>query len=96
MINLITQGESYLLLCPVCGDCWARIQGASPDHFWHRYITCEPHAFQGDRYTVSASLLEVEWADNELLDQLPPELVEREFKLHLGLREPQAFLKETL
>ena len=83
MIQVTTKSESsYLLICPVCFDCWARIEG-SLRIFYHRYVCCEDHSATAYGYHPAGCLLEVEECDVTLLDSLPPELIEREFNLYL-------------
>ena len=81
MIQLQIKGESYLCLCPVCGDCWARLQGDSQDFFWHSHLPCERHST--GRYHFNGCLLEIQETNLDLLDQLPPDLITREFRLHM-------------
>ena len=72
--------DSYLILCPHCWDCWARIQGDS-EFFQHRYVPCSNHTAQAQAWgsRIGGSILEAE----DLLDQLPDLLIIREFQLHL-------------
>lgn len=74
--------DSYLVLCPWCGDCWARITGSDTTHWWHRYVPCEAHPQASSAYgwKLAGSLLDT---DEPLLDLLSPELLTREFNLHI-------------
>ena len=73
--------DSYLVLCPHCWDCWARLRGES-EFFQHRYVPCAQHQAQAQAWgsRIGGSLLE---AEAELLDHLPLLLIVRELQLHL-------------
>lgn len=79
----LTCQDSFLLICPQCFDCWARLVGTITDHWWHRYVPCEKHTFQADAYgaKLGGSLLE---AGDLPIDSLPTLLIERELKLYIG------------
>jgi len=72
--------ESYLVICPWCFDCWARIEGQDPSFFQHRYVPCLHHPQAAAAYGVEVcgSLVE---AEPGLINFLPPDLIQREFKL---------------
>jgi hypothetical protein len=76
--------ESYLVLCPWCGDAWARLEGSDQSFWWHRYVPCTNHSEAAFAYgcKVGGSLLEFD--EFELIEALPPELIEREFKLTMN------------
>ena len=71
----------YLFICPWCGDCWARLEGTDSNVFFHhRYVPCAHH--RDDAYGSLPGILTE--GGKELLDLLPPDLVERDFHLILG------------
>jgi hypothetical protein len=81
---LIDKPRSFVVICPWCGDCWARLVGREQPFFDHRYVPCEIHPEANFPYGVdlAGSLLEV---DLELtLDDLPEELIKREFQLTMS------------
>lgn len=85
MIQLsISTQSSYLVLCPWCGDCWARLVGSDTSMWFHRHVPCERDSAAAFAYgcLVGGSLLEV--GDPELLDQLPKPLLLREFQLTMN------------
>lgn len=75
--------DSFIIICPWCHDCWARIEGLNQTHFWHRFVSCLHHPQSNHAYyiRVAGSLLE---ADEELIDFLPPEVLLREFQLTMS------------
>lgn len=75
--------DSFLLICPQCFDCWARLAGTNTSHWWHRYVPCEKHTFDSAAYgaKLGGSLLE---AGDLPIDSLPTLLIERELSLYLG------------
>lgn len=75
--------DSFLLICPQCFDCWARLKGTDSNHWWHRYVPCLDHTFRADAYggKLGGSLLEADEAVN--LTTLPPELLSQELSLYL-------------
>lgn len=81
-LNLPTE-KSYLVICPWCFDCWARIEGEDISFWQHRYVPCLHHPQAAAAYgiEISGSLIE---AEPELIDVLPAELITREFKLWLN------------
>ena len=79
---LLTTEDSFLLICPQCFDCWARLKGTNSSHWWHRYVPCEQHTFACSAYgaKLGGSLLE---AGDLPLDSLPPVLIQCELTLYL-------------
>lgn len=78
--------ESLLLICPWCGETWARLQLPSSLFYSARMVPCEHHAVQEPFGPVPGSMLTEEGIgniDTALLNALPPELIEREFYLHV-------------
>lgn len=75
--------NSYLLLCPGCGDCWAKLAGTDQRFWWHRYVPCElcPEASFPYGGRLPGSLLE---AENDLINCLTPDLLTREFMLTMS------------
>jgi hypothetical protein len=78
--------ESFLLVCPQCWDCWARLEGLAQDHWWHRYVPCSLHPQACHPYGswIAGSLLEVPELSIEIL---PPDLIAREFDLTINHEE---------
>jgi hypothetical protein len=75
--------DSFLLICPQCFDCWARLVGSDQSHWWHRYVPCLAHTKECEAYgsKLGGSLLE---ADSKItLDLLPPALIDHECRLLL-------------
>jgi hypothetical protein len=82
----VTSSHSTLIICPWCGNLWARLTGPDQTFWKHFYIPCiddKRAAFAYGR-DVAGSLLEL---DEGLLDHLPTELLKREFYLHLAQQE---------
>jgi hypothetical protein len=82
MISVFLPTEtSFLFICPGCFDVWARVEGTAGG-FRHRYIPCEHHSEFCHAYgaDLAGSLIN---HDCVPLDLLPPELLSREFRLHL-------------
>lgn len=89
MIQLTTSlSSSFLIICPHCFDCWARLEGSDPSFWWHRYIPCVDHPEAAFPYGcwIAGSLLELD-LKTTLFDVLPEDMIRREFEL--------AILKET-
>lgn len=80
-VSLTTQ-DSFLLICPQCFDCWARLKGTDAAHWWHRYVPCEEHTFACSSYgaKLGGSLLE---AGDLQIEALPSALLSRELTLYL-------------
>jgi hypothetical protein len=77
---------SELLVCPKCTTTWATLQFLDDDLAWPRSQFCQYCGLSDEWHPVPGSLLVEEgWGviDTALLSQLPPELVTREFNLHL-------------
>jgi hypothetical protein len=71
--------ESYLILCPWCGDCWARVSGEDQTFWSHRYVPCINHPQASFAYArVAGSLVD---AEPILLDYLPSDLIAQEFHI---------------
>jgi hypothetical protein len=84
MIDLcLSVPNSFLILCPGCWDCWARVSGEDTRYWMHRYVPCEacPEASFPYGGRLAGSLVEAEEA---ILSALPPEFLRREFDLYLG------------
>jgi hypothetical protein len=79
---LLQTPDSYLLICPQCFDCWARLKGTDYSHWWHRYVPCEAHTLGGVAYgaKLGGSLLE---AGDLSIDALNPFMIKRELSLYL-------------
>lgn len=75
--------EGYIVICPWCFDCWARLEGQDPEFFFHRYVPCRRHPQANHPYgcRVHGSLLE---AEEKLLDLFPVEMLQQEFLLTLS------------
>ena len=77
---------STLLLCPWCGNVWARLTALDTTFWSQRFIPCHNHQAAAFAYgcDVGGSLLEL---DPELINHLPEQLLKREFYLHLAQQE---------
>ncbi len=80
---------SAALVCPLCLKLWARLEVEGEDEHEVRGIPCATHdtACHPDLRPVAGSLLDFPHGnvyDGELLDRMPPELIEREFRLTLS------------
>lgn len=82
--------KSHALFCPGCQTVWAILKFVDDNEVWPVAQFCErcrPPAFEAGWFPVPGSILVEEgWGvvDESLLTALPPELVKREFTLHLG------------
>jgi hypothetical protein len=79
---------SHMLICPKCCQIWATLRFLQDDDglVWPVAQFCEECASKDDWHPVPGSILKEEgWGviDNSLLAALPPELVKREFNLHM-------------
>lgn len=77
---------SEVLICPQCGQIWARLKFLDDSEVWPRPQTCELCTYRDDWLPVPGSLLVEEGygvIDDALLTSLPDPLVIREFNLHL-------------
>ena len=78
---------SQLLVCPACSRPWAMLHLLDEDPFvWPYAAFCGCIPYRDDWRPVPGSILiEEGWGliDESLLAALPPELVRREFDLHL-------------
>lgn len=81
--------SSFLIICPQCFDCWARLEGLDQSFWWHRYIPCTDHPQSAFPYGcwIAGSLLELD-QNTTLFDVLPEDLIRREFELII-LKETQ-------
>jgi hypothetical protein len=77
--------DSFLILCPWCGDCWAKLRGTDTTHWWHRYVPCLDHPQAAFVYGcwLEGSLLELDLS-LRLFDVLPEDLLRREFDLTMS------------
>ena len=81
--------HSAAFICPYCLTQWARLQVDDEKYFQLREISCLACYLPGTYSAqVPGSLLENPWIrpggwDKELLEVLPPDLLRREFDLHL-------------
>jgi hypothetical protein len=81
---LLPQPRSFLIICPWCFDCWARLVGKEePKIFDHLYIPCidHPQACHPYGIKIAGSILE---ALELTLDDLPAEVIKREFQLTMS------------
>jgi hypothetical protein len=87
MIQIALQiNDSFLLICPQCFDCWARLSGFDQSHWWHRYVPCTQHTRECEAYggKLGGSLLE---ADPQItLDCLPPASIAKEFRILMEIQ----------
>lgn len=79
---------SGVMVCPFCVSIWARLTIQGEAFHEARSIPCRrhPEACHPDLRPVAGSLLDNPTAngiDEPLLDSLPPDLLRREFDLHL-------------
>lgn len=78
---------SYLLCCPLCSRIWFRHILRESSFVWPRAGFCEQCAVTPDRLRpVPGSILiqeGLDLIDDQLLEALPPELLKREFDLHI-------------
>ena len=77
---------SHVLVCPACTRIWAMLQLPEDRFCWPRAVFCGCISHTDEWHPVPGSLLVEEgWGviDDSLLNALPPELVKREFDLHL-------------
>jgi len=81
-----TGWRHYLYLCPKCGDVWARVCNSSAIwEEWHaRHVLCPKHP-HGVRPAGSLYVP----GDHELLQALPPVLLQREFNIALEWAEKE-------
>jgi hypothetical protein len=77
----------YAMFCPTCGEIWARMPVENSQREW-RIIGgyCEKHPGVSP-YVVHGSLI-LAW-EPDLYDCMPPEMLKREFELHLRLWEKE-------
>lgn len=79
---------SYAFFCPHCGEVWGRIVAANSageqQRFRVREVACAQHA---DYWNIPGSLL-TDHLEN-LLKDLPPEAIVREFEVHLTNAEKE-------
>ena len=69
--------ESWLLVCPTCGDVWARVAD-SPTDWLPLRMACRKHSFSTTE--VGGSFIPV-WLTH--IDALPPEVLRYEAQLRL-------------
>lgn len=69
--------ESWVLVCPVCGDSWARVVD-DPDNWVPLRLPCKKHSFPTS--DCGGSFLPV-WL--KYIDALPPEVLRYEAQLRL-------------
>lgn len=77
----------YAMFCPACGEVWARMPVDGSDREWssmHRH--CEAHSHYSRE--VPGSLI-LAW-EPELFKSFSPEMIEREFHLHLKYWERES------
>lgn len=82
---------SSALICPICLQGWAVLELASQPRPWHvrgeRCAECLAPNELSHEWEIPGSLVGLEWfpqsLDIGLLERLPPELIKREFDLHL-------------
>lgn len=74
--------DSFLIICPLCYDVWARLKGSDVSHWLHRYVPCIDHPQAAFPYGcwLAGSLLELD-LQTQLFDVLPEPLLRREFEL---------------
>lgn len=77
----------YALFCPHCVEIWAKMPVEGSKRNWMVYtVHCENHPGKSP-YTIHGSVL-LNW-ETELLKILPPEMVRREFEVHMKLWEKE-------
>lgn len=82
--------NSYVYLCPECGEVWARSVADIPGtRWWARHVPCPKHEPKGAFYEIPGSL----WFGGERSydESFPPELLRREVRLHLDHAERFGF-----
>jgi hypothetical protein len=77
--------DSFLVICPVCYDVWARLTGTDTSMWYHRYVPCVAHPEACFPYGcwIAGTLLELD-LETKLIDVLPEPLIRREFELTLS------------
>jgi hypothetical protein len=72
----------YALFCPGCVRIWAKMPVEGSNRNWMVFtVPCEEHPEAELPYKLAGSVL-FDW-DSEILRLLPPEMVKREFELHM-------------
>ena len=77
---------SHCLICPACGRTWATLSFPDDRLIWPRAAFCGCLNYRDDWLPVPGSLLVEEGygaVDDQLLLALPPDLLRREFDLHM-------------
>lgn len=78
---------SRLLVCPKCHEVWAKLLILEEPYAYAVGASCERCGVSDKMHPVPGSILTEEGfgvIDDSLLDKLPPELVAREFRLHMN------------
>jgi hypothetical protein len=81
----VNTSRSLLVICPGCGDVWARLEGTQEPRFWdHRYVPCQgcPDASFPYGGRIPGSLCEALDPGDEL--SIPDNLIPREFELTMS------------
>ena len=91
--------DSAVFVCAHCGEAWARVSVPGSSQWLVESVPCEGHRPAGvaDSFRISGSILPIqsEWAGPQygatMLENLPPELVRREFLIHLAHVERKVY-----
>ena len=87
--------SNHAYFCKTCGSLWGRIKSEDPFATWMMHnVPCEQHlpigvedwsAFPGSLLHPRVALADTQVTERaRAIESLPDELLEREFKLHLG------------